>query len=77
MAIVRLKGLGKLRNFYDLIGTRTRDLPACRIAPQPSTIPHAQTHFFCVNGRCLLKHRSIFTFTFFNYFPHNRMVEFL
>jgi hypothetical protein len=24
----------------DLIGSRTRDLPACSIVPQPSTLPH-------------------------------------
>jgi hypothetical protein len=26
-----------------LIGTRTRDLPACRIVPQPTTLPRAPT----------------------------------
>jgi hypothetical protein len=34
--IVRLEGLGKLKT-NDLIGTRTRDLPACSIVPQPAT----------------------------------------
>jgi hypothetical protein len=24
------------------MGSRTRDLPACRIAPDPTTLPHAQ-----------------------------------
>jgi hypothetical protein len=38
-AILRLEGLGKLRKSNDLIGTRTRDLPSCSIAPQPSTLP--------------------------------------
>jgi hypothetical protein len=40
-AIVRLEGLGQLKNSNDLIGTRTRDLPACSIVPQPTTLPHA------------------------------------
>jgi hypothetical protein len=35
---VRLEGLGQLKN---PIGNRTRDLPACSIAPQPTTLPHA------------------------------------
>jgi hypothetical protein len=33
-AIVRLEGLGALKTFIHLIGTGTRDLPACSIAPQ-------------------------------------------
>jgi hypothetical protein len=28
-----------MENFNDLIGTRTRDLPACHMAPQQSTLP--------------------------------------
>jgi hypothetical protein len=36
---VRLEGLGKLKKFNDLIGNRTRDLPACGIVPQPTTLP--------------------------------------
>jgi hypothetical protein len=35
---VRLEGLGQWENFNDLIGNRTRDLPACSIAPQPTTL---------------------------------------
>jgi hypothetical protein len=36
-AIVRLEGLGKLKiKCNDVIGNRTRDLPPCRIVPQPS-----------------------------------------
>jgi hypothetical protein len=38
-AIVQLEGLGKLDKFNDLIETRTRDLPDCSIAPQPTTLP--------------------------------------
>jgi hypothetical protein len=39
-AIVRLEGLGQLKKIY-LIGTLTRDLPACSIVPQPITLPRA------------------------------------
>jgi hypothetical protein len=38
---VRPEGLGKLKIFDDLIGTRTRDLPACSIALQLITVPRA------------------------------------
>jgi hypothetical protein len=34
---VRLEGLGKLKKIH-LIGTRTLDLPACSIVPQPTTL---------------------------------------
>jgi hypothetical protein len=36
---VRLEGLGKFKKSNDLIGTRTRDLPACSIVSQPTTLP--------------------------------------
>jgi hypothetical protein len=36
--MVRLEGLGKLKKFNDIIGTRTQDLPASSIAPQPSAL---------------------------------------
>jgi hypothetical protein len=37
---VRLEGLGQLQNVH-LIGTRSRDLPACSIVPQQTTLPRA------------------------------------
>jgi hypothetical protein len=37
--LVRLEGLGTLKKFSDLIGSRIRYLPACRIVPQPTTLP--------------------------------------
>jgi hypothetical protein len=40
---VRLEGLGNLKKCSDLIGNRTRDLPACSIVPQPTTLPRAQS----------------------------------
>jgi hypothetical protein len=36
-AIVRLEGLRQLKKIH-LIGTRTRDLPACSIVPQATTL---------------------------------------
>jgi hypothetical protein len=41
-AMVQLEGLGKLKQFSYLVGTRTRYLEACEIAPQLSTIPRAR-----------------------------------
>jgi hypothetical protein len=35
---VRVERLAKLKVIH-LIGTRTRDLPACSIVPQPTTLP--------------------------------------
>jgi hypothetical protein len=43
--IVRLEGLGKLKKIY-LIGTRTRDLPACSIVPQPIPLPRAPPFYW-------------------------------
>jgi hypothetical protein len=37
--IVRLEGLGKLKHSNDLIGNRTRYLPAFNIVPQPIMLP--------------------------------------
>jgi hypothetical protein len=31
--LVRPEGLGKLKVFYDLMGSRTHDLPVCNIMP--------------------------------------------
>jgi hypothetical protein len=42
-AIVRLEGLGQLKKIH-LIGTRTRDIPACSIVPQPTTLPQGSKH---------------------------------
>jgi hypothetical protein len=33
--MVALKGFGKLIKLNNIIGPRTRDLPACSIVPQP------------------------------------------
>jgi hypothetical protein len=37
-----------------LIGNRTRDLPACSIVPQPTTLPRALSLLFMVPGSLLL-----------------------
>jgi hypothetical protein len=39
---LRLEGLGRLKTSKHNIGTRTRDLPACNIAPQPTMLPHRE-----------------------------------
>jgi hypothetical protein len=39
-SIVPLEGLGKFKKSTSS-GTRTGDLPACSIVPQPTTLPHA------------------------------------
>ena len=33
-----------MKNSSDNIGNRTRDLPACSVVPQPTTLPRALTH---------------------------------
>jgi hypothetical protein len=38
---VRLEGLDQLKKSSDPIGNRTRDLQACSIVPQPTTLPRA------------------------------------
>jgi hypothetical protein len=45
--LVRLEMLGKLKKFNHLIGSRTRDLPACSILPQPTTLPPSPS---CINN---------------------------
>jgi hypothetical protein len=45
---VRLEELGQLKKIH-LIGTRTCDLPACSIVPQPTTLPHAPSRVWSVN----------------------------
>jgi hypothetical protein len=39
---VRLEGLGKFKISSDLIGTRSRYLPACSILPQPTTLRYSK-----------------------------------
>jgi hypothetical protein len=69
---VRLEELGQLKKSH-LIGTRTRDLPACSIVPQPTTLPrapgnrdtHGQLHilmaptYYGPLGKCHVQERWI------------------
>jgi hypothetical protein len=43
---VRLEGLGKFKKFIHLIGSRTRDLSACSIVPQPTTLPRVPYYIY-------------------------------
>jgi hypothetical protein len=43
--MVRLEGLGKLKKIH-ILGTRTRDLPACSVVAQPTTLPRAPDYLF-------------------------------
>jgi hypothetical protein len=45
---VRLEGLCKLKKFNDLIGIRTRDLPACSIVSQPTTLFYLIVTIICM-----------------------------
>jgi hypothetical protein len=45
---VQVEGLGQLKN-------RTRDLPACSIVPQPTTLPHTSWYTCMVEVRNLYK----------------------
>jgi hypothetical protein len=47
-----LEGLSKFNESNDLVGSRIRDLPACGIAPQPTTLPHAPMNFFYHMKNC-------------------------
>jgi hypothetical protein len=49
---VRLEGLGKLKKLIDFMQSRTHDLPACSIVPQPTTLP-------CVPGVNVHIHRFL------------------
>jgi hypothetical protein len=46
---MQLEGLDKLKKFNDLIGTRTRGLSACSIAPQPNKIIVYKSFNICCN----------------------------
>jgi hypothetical protein len=54
-AILRLELLGKLKKSNDLIGNRTRDLPACSIVPQPTKLPRDLEAYLLTNITLILK----------------------
>jgi hypothetical protein len=50
---LRLEGIGQLKKFNDFIENRNRDLPACSIVPQPTTLLRGlpyKTEFFITTG---------------------------
>jgi hypothetical protein len=67
---VRLEGLGQLKKIH-LIGTRTCDLPACSIVPQPTTLPHANMYEReknCFEEKFYRKMRDIFRVQYIVFF---------
>jgi hypothetical protein len=48
-AILRLERLGQFEKSNELIGNRTRYLPACSIVPQPTTLPRAPLNNYVRN----------------------------
>jgi hypothetical protein len=58
-AIVQLEGLGQLVKTNNIIEIRTRDLPACSLVPQPTTLPRAPKFTFTVHFNELLMNRFI------------------
>jgi hypothetical protein len=54
---VRLEGLGQLKKIH-LIGTRTHDLPACSIVPQPTTLPRAPQIYGKIIKLDIINHRA-------------------
>jgi hypothetical protein len=66
---VRLEGLGKLKNFNDLIGSRTRDLLSCIIAPQPHATADIHITFVFLLNPYTIQESDIFLFT------NNHLVE--
>jgi hypothetical protein len=55
--IVRLEGRSKLKKRIHLIGTRTRDLLACSMVPQPTTL--LRTSVDCHNHKILYTQQDI------------------
>jgi hypothetical protein len=52
---VQLEGLGQLKKSSNLIGNGTRDLPACSIVPQPTTLPGAPITYRAGQNFTLMK----------------------
>jgi hypothetical protein len=48
---VRMEGLGQLKNPYHRI--RNRDVPACSILPQPTTLPRAPVTSIVTVSNCV------------------------
>jgi hypothetical protein len=68
---VRLEGLGQLKKFNDLVGKRSRDLPAYSIVPQPTTLPRAPLLLYTKTkhaGVICSRLRCHVHFNFFNWY---------
>jgi hypothetical protein len=64
-AIVRLEGLGKLKNpitSSDLFGNRIRDRPACSIVPQPTTLLRSLRNRWELNAKSPSSFRTLIPF---------------
>jgi hypothetical protein len=64
MAIVRLEELGKLKISNNLIGNRSRDLLACSIVPQLTTLPRALI--------CMECYLNLYLYKVWKYVPYIR-----
>jgi hypothetical protein len=69
--MVRLEGLGQVKNLNDFIATRTLDLPASSIMPQLTTLPHIPLrnyyYYYCYHYSGYYKCRLCNTL--FMYYP--------
>jgi hypothetical protein len=54
---VRVEVLGKLKNVIDLLGSRTRDLPACSIVPHVQELL-SQEMYNCCQSKILIIRKS-------------------
>jgi hypothetical protein len=54
---VRLEGLGKLKKIY-LLETRTRDLPAYSIVPQPTTLLRVLNVYYIPTKRSFTRSKA-------------------
>jgi hypothetical protein len=67
MAIVRAVWIRSIEKSNDLIGNRPRDLPACSIVPQPTTLPrepmssdiYKKEFVSCVSETCRTKFQFV------------------
>jgi hypothetical protein len=59
-SMVWLEGLAKLKKFIRLIGSRNRDLKACRIVPQPTMLPRAHLYVRSVENSISTRNQITF-----------------
>jgi hypothetical protein len=56
---VWLEGLGELKKYSYLIGTRTRDILASSIVPQPTMLSRATPEVFVLKSKCVQYHQLV------------------